>query len=362
MIKSAYIHIPFCETICSYCDFCKYYYRKEWADDYLNALEEEIRKRYQKEELATLYIGGGTPSALTLEQLDRLFSILSRLNLSKEVEYTVECNIENITEEKISLFRNYGVNRVSVGIQTFQEKHLAFLNRKHTKQEAIEKILMIKKYIPNVNIDLIYAIPGSTMEDLEADLDCFLSLDIPHLSTYSLIIEKHTQLYNHRVEPVAEELDLAMYEKIKERLKDYHHYEISNFAKEGYTSSHNLTYWNNEEYYGFGLGASGYIGDIRYTNTRSLTEYGKGNWVYEEQALTDKEKMENEFILGLRKIEGISISKFQKLYHQNPLEMKVVQTLLTKNLLCKKDDFLFIPEQYLYISNDILIHFLDLEE
>ncbi len=362
MIKSAYVHIPFCETICSYCDFCKYYYQKEWVDDYLNALEEEIEKRYQGEELATLYIGGGTPSVLTLEQLERLFSILSRLNLSKEVEYTVECNIENITEEKIKLFRNYGVNRVSVGIQTFQEKYLSFLNRHHTSEEAITKISMMKKYIPNINMDLIYAIPGETIEELENDLDTFLSLDLPHLSTYSLMIEEHTKLYHEKITPIPEELDSQMYEKIKERLKDYEHYEISNFSKKGYASLHNLTYWNNLEYYGFGLGASGYLGNIRYTNTRSLSHYLKGNWVYEKQALTPLETMENEFILGFRKREGISLSQFQKKYHKNPLEMKVVQELLLKKFLVHQNDFLFIPEKYLYISNEILVCFMGIEE
>ncbi len=361
MIKSAYIHIPFCETICSYCDFCKYYYRKEWVEEYLEALQEEIEENYQGEILDTLYVGGGTPSVLSLEELKTLLEILSSFSLSKEVEYTFECNIENITEEKIKLLATFGVNRISIGIQTFQEKHLSFLNRKHTKEEAISKIRMIKRYIPNINMDLIYAIPEETMEELEDDLTTYLSLEIPHLSTYSLIIEEHTKLSLQKVEPISEELDREMYEKIEEKLGSYHHYELSNFSLPGYESRHNLTYWNNEEYYGFGLGASGYVGKTRYTNTRSLKDYVEGKRRRESHLLSKKERMEEEFMLGLRKVEGISLSKFQKKFHCSAISFPEVQSLLKRGLLKQEGDTLLIPSCYLYISNTILVELIDLE-
>ncbi len=362
MIKSAYIHVPFCTSICSYCDFCKFYYDERIVSNYLISLEKEIMENYQNEELETIYIGGGTPSSLSLEELKRLLTIAQRFHFSKNYEYTVECNIENITEEKMKLLSDYGVNRISIGIQTFQEKYLKFLNRKNTKKEVFEKIKMVKKYISNINVDLIYAIPGETIEELEDDLNCFLSLNIPHISTYSLIIEEHTLLYNQKIESISEELDLKMYEYIQERLSNYHHYEISNFALSGLESKHNLTYWNNEEYYGFGLGASGYIHSMRYENTRSMNHYLSGNYILKSHVLTEKEKIENEFILGLRKINGISLTVLNKKYSKDFLKSKTIQELLNKGLLIQQQDFLKIPLKYIYVSNDILVHFIDWEE
>lgn len=362
IIQAAYIHIPFCATICSYCDFCKFYYQKEMVDDYLKALQEEIISQYHGESLKTIYIGGGTPSVLSLEELTKLFEILSFLKKEEKYEYTIECNIENITEEKIILMRSYGINRISIGIQTFQEKYLSFLNRHHTKQEAIDKLKMVQKYIKNINVDFMYAFPSETLEELESDLDELLSFQIPHISTYSLIIEDHTLLKNQKVEAISEDLDASMYSLITDKLREYHHYEISNFAKKGFESQHNLTYWNNLEYYGFGLGASGYIKGVRYTNTRSITNYQLGNRRYEEDTLSIQEKMENEFLLGLRKTEGVCLTTFQLRFYKDPLQSNTVQSLLEKKLLVVDGEYLKIPEEYLYISNEILLHFINWEE
>lgn len=361
-MTSAYIHIPFCENICTYCDFCKFYYNKKMVKEYLNAAESEIKEMYNGEELETIYIGGGTPSSLSLEELKELFSILSILKRTSKCEYTMECNIENITEEKIKLISSYGINRISIGIQTFQEKYLKFLNRNHKQKEVYEKIKMIKKYIPNINVDLIYAIPGETLKELEYDLDSFLELDVPHISTYSLMIEEHTVLNNKNIVPISEELDLKMYQLIQKKLKKYHHYEISNFALPNYESKHNLTYWNNEEYYGFGLGASGYIHSTRYENTRSMNHYLKGNRVLESHLLNQNEKIENEFILGLRKLEGISLNELEKKYNKNFFNSETIQSLINKGFLELKNNYLLIPTKYLYISNEILVYFINWKE
>ena len=276
MIRSAYIHIPFCMSICSYCDFCKFYYNREMVNKYLSALEQEINSRYKGEVLNTIYIGGGTPSCLNIEELTRLFEILKVFKIDN-LEYTIECNIENITEEKLVLFKKYGINRISIGIQTFNDKYIKYLNRNHTKNSAIETINLVKKYFDNINVDLIYALPKQTLEELGNDIDIYLGLDISHISTYSLLIEPHTMLYNNNEENIDENLDYEMYKLICNKLSDYEHYETSNFGK--IKSRHNLVYWNNEEYYGFGMGASGYINSIRYDNTRSFNEYIKGNYV-----------------------------------------------------------------------------------
>ena len=358
MIKSVYIHIPFCMTICSYCDFCKFYYNQELVDKYLIALNKEIKERYQGEEINTIYIGGGTPSCLNLQELTKLFEILKQINV-KNIEYTIECNIENIDEAKLQLFKKYGINRLSIGIQTFNKKHISYLNRHHTKEEAIDKINLAKKYFDNISIDLIYAIPNQTLKELSDDLDIALALNIAHISTYSLIIEPHTILYNDGIKNIDEDLDYEMYRLICTRLKNFEHYEISNFGK--FKSKHNLTYWNNEMYYGFGAGASGYIGDIRYTNTRNLKKYFNGNYVYEEEKIALNIDIENEFILGLRKLEGIDKNSFYEKYNIDLLKIEVVKDLIKDSKLIFFDNHLKLNYEYLYTSNDILINFIGID-
>ena len=362
MIKSVYIHIPFCKTICSYCDFCKLHYHSKWVNEYLNSLEKEIKANYQNEVINTIYIGGGTPTCLTLDELKKLFDILKGFNVSEKVEYTIEGNIESIDESKIRLFKSVGINRLSIGIETFNEDYLRLLNRNHSIEDVKEKIVLMKEIgLTNINIDLIYALPKQTVKEVKEDLEEFLKLDIPHISTYSLIIEEHTKLYIDSVKNIDEDLDLLMYEEIHKSLTSngYNQYEISNYSKEGFESKHNLTYWDNEEYYGFGLGASGYINNIRYTNTRSLSNYTSGQYIYEEKVLTEKEIIENAFILGFRKIKGINIVSFKKRYNIDILKNKVIEELIKANKVINDGENIYINPEYLYVSNDILVNFID---
>ena len=361
-MKSVYIHIPFCSSICSYCDFSKFYYNEDWVNQYLEALNNEIDLNYKGEVLKTLYIGGGTPSCLNIEQLTELFNIIKKFNLSTKVEFTFECNVENINKEKLEFLYKKGVNRLSIGVQTFNNDLLKILNRHHTKEEVIEKINLAKSIgFNNINVDLIYAIPKEDMNILKNDLDLFLSLNINHISTYSLIIEPNTKLYIDKFKNIDEDLDYEMYKYICTKLKKngYNHYEISNFAKDGYESSHNLTYWNNEEYYGFGLGASGYVNGIRYDNTKNLNKYLNKNYIYESHELELKETIENEFILGLRKVKGINKKIFQDKYNINIKDINHVKKLITDGKLLEDEDNIYINPKYLYTSNDILIEFLN---
>lgn len=357
MIKSAYIHIPFCDSICSYCDFAKFLKSTNYVDKYLSSLEKEIQKNYKGEVLNTLYVGGGTPSCLNICELEKLLKILSSFN-TENLEYTFEANIENIDEEKVNLLKQYGVNRISLGIQTFNPKYLKFLNRNHTKDEVFEKIDMIKKYIKNINVDLMYAFPDQTLDELKEDIDIFKNLDVPHISTYSLIIEKNTVLHNQKIENIDSDLDALMYELIINSLSNYHHYEISNFAKNGYESCHNLVYWNNLEYYGFGLGASGYVNSIRYENTRSINNYFNGKTRYSEHKLEKKEKIENELILGFRKIDGINIIDFKKKYDMDIFDVENINELLKQDKLILNNNMIYINPKYIYTSNDILLLFI----
>lgn len=361
-MKSVYIHIPFCSSICSYCDFSKFYYNEVWVNQYLEALNNEIDLNYKGEVLNTLYIGGGTPSCLNIEQLTKLFNIIKKFNLSTKVEFTFECNVENINKEKLEFLYKKGVNRLSIGVQTFNNDLLKILNRHHTKEEVIEKINLAKSIgFNNINVDLIYAIPKEDMNILKNDLDLFLSLNINHISTYSLIIEPNTKLYIDKFKNIDEDLDYEMYKYICTKLKKngYNHYEISNFAKDGYESSHNLTYWNNEEYYGFGLGASGYVNGVRYDNTKNLNKYLNKNYIYESHELELKETIENEFILGLRKVKGINKKIFQDKYNINIKDINHVKKLITDSKLLEDEDNIYINPKYLYTSNDILIEFLN---
>ncbi|MBQ9318343.1 MAG: radical SAM family heme chaperone HemW [Bacilli bacterium] len=361
IVDAVYIHIPFCQTICSYCDFCKMFYNETLVNQYLIELEHEIRQSYKGEEIKTLYIGGGTPSCLNIHQLNRLFGIIKIFHLNQNYEYTFECNIDSINEEKLELLKNNGVNRISVGIQTFNNKFLEYLNRNHTKSLAINNLCLTKKYFRNINVDLMYAFKSQTIKDLDNDLDLLISLAIPHISTYSLIIEKNTKLYINHEQNIDEDLDYQMYQHIIQKLQknDYIHYEISNFSKDGYESKHNLVYWNNLHYYGFGLGASGYLQDIHYENTRSINSYLKGNYRYDQHKLDNDETIENEFILGFRKIKGINKKEFYNKYKIDISNNEIVKKMLNANKLIDDGENVYINRDYIYLSNDILVEFLN---
>lgn len=358
---SLYLHIPFCQTICSYCDFCKIFYQSQWIEPYYEAVAEELKTTYQGEMLSTIYLGGGTPNALTIKELERFLKLLDSLPKTSDYEYTVECNIELLTKEQLTLFKRYGINRISLGIQTITP-HLKELNRFHTKTEVEEKIKWIHEAgIININADLMYALPGETMDELKQDLAFFTSLPITHISTYSLMLEPHTKLYIEGTTPIEEQLDADMYELILKTLKQagFDHYEISNFARPGKASKHNLTYWHNQSYYGIGVGASGYIKDIRYTNTRSLSDYLKKQTNRTTEVLTKRDKMQYEMLLGLRLVEGVNEAVFQEKYGVSIFEVFKTQSLLDANILCFQQGCFKIPEHKLYVSNEILLHFMD---
>lgn len=359
-VKSVYLHIPFCKSICSYCNFCKMFYNEKMVDRYLDCLEKEIKSRYQGEVLDTIYIGGGTPSCLSLKQLERLFQIVDILKKSNDFEYTIECNFDSMTKEKLELFQKYEVNRLSFGLESISSKNLKLLERKESK-EKVEEVIFLAKTLgfSNINIDLMYAITTEDRKDLEKDLAFILSLDIPHISCYSLMIEENTKLYLKKIKYIDEELDFFMYNDICNKLKKkYHHYEVSNFAKEGYESRHNLAYWNNLEYYGFGLSAAGYLENVRYTNTRSISSYLRGKTVYEKEVLDKNSKMSYEMILGLRKLDGVSKNDFYLKYQEKVEEVFTISYLIEKGWLLDEDGYLKIREENIYISNEILVYFL----
>ena len=361
MTTSAYIHIPFCDHLCTYCDFCKRYNYEFIVNRYLDALESDIKDNYQGEVLKTIYIGGGTPSCLNIKELTKLMKIVKLLKLDNSYEFTFECNPENITDEKLIILKENGVNRISLGVESTNDELLKYLGRNHDFKMVKEKVKLIKKYFNNINVDLIYALPNETINDLKSDLENIVSLDINHISTYSLEIHDNTILGIKKTKPILEDLDSDMYNEICCYLKenDFKHYEISNFCKNGTYSRHNNVYWKNNEYYGFGLGASGYVNSIRYDNTRSMIKYVNGNRILNKEKLTKKDKISYELILGFRLINGINKKDFEKKYGISLIEQYNIRDLIKQGLLVDDGKYIKVSYDKLYIENSILENFVD---
>lgn len=368
---SAYVHIPFCTQICYYCDFSKVFIKNQPVDAYLEALIKEFES-YQINSLKTLYIGGGTPTAITAKQLDYLLSHLQQhLQLDQLEEFTIEANPGDLTEDKIAVLRQSAVNRISLGVQTFNDKQLKQIGRSHTEAQIYTTIASLKEAgFQNMSIDLIYALPGQTIQQVKENVAKALALDIPHLSLYSLILEHHTVFMNKmrrgKLQLPTEDLEAEMFEYIISEMEasGFEHYEISNFTKPGFESRHNLMYWNNDEYFGCGAGASGYLDGIRYRNRVPIQHYLKavadGNARLSEEVLTKEEMMEEELFLGLRKKSGVSVSRFQEKFGLS-FESRygsVVRELQAQGLLVKDKDFVRMTKKGLFLGDSVAEKFI----
>ncbi|KAF1133999.1 coproporphyrinogen III oxidase [Streptococcus agalactiae] len=368
---SAYVHIPFCTQICYYCDFSKVFIKNQPVDAYLQALIREFRS-YDITELRTLYIGGGTPTSISAVQLDYLLTELSRdLNLNTLEEFTIEANPGDLTVDKIEVLQKTAVNRVSLGVQTFNDKHLKRIGRSHNEAQIYSTIDALKTAgFQNISIDLIYALPGQTMDDVRSNVAKALSLNIPHLSLYSLILEHHTVFMNKmrrgKLHLPTEDLEAEMFEYIISEMErnGFEHYEISNFTKPGFESRHNLMYWDNVEYYGVGAGASGYLDGIRYRNRGPIQHYLKGvsegNARLSEEVLSKNEMMEEELFLGLRKKEGVSIGKFEQKFGTSFEKRygQIVQELQSDGLLKENNGFIQMTKKGLFLGDTVAEKFI----
>lgn len=368
---SAYVHIPFCTQICYYCDFSKVFIKNQPVDAYLQALIREFRS-YDITELRTLYIGGGTPTSISAVQLDYLLTELSRdLNLNTLEEFTIEANPGDLTVDKIEVLQKSAVNRVSLGVQTFNDKHLKRIGRSHNEVQIYSTIDALKTAgFQNISIDLIYALPGQTMDDVRSNVAKALSLNIPHLSLYSLILEHHTVFMNKmrrgKLHLPTEDLEAEMFEYIISEMErnGFEHYEISNFTKPGFESRHNLMYWDNVEYYGVGAGASGYLDGIRYRNRGPIQHYLKGvsegNARLSEEVLSKNEMMEEELFLSLRKKKGVSIGKFEQKFGTSFEKRygQIVQELQSDGLLKENNGFIQMTKKGLFLGDTVAEKFI----
>lgn len=372
---SAYIHIPFCEHICYYCDFNKVFLEGQPVDEYIEALLKEARlslSEHPIEKMETLYIGGGTPTSLNAAQLDRLFGGLREILPYENGEFTVEANPGDLSAEKLDVMRNYGVNRISMGVQTFDDRLLKKIGRKHNAQDVYDTIqLLEKKDFRNVTIDLIYALPGQSLESFRDTVERALALDLPHYALYSLILENQTMFMNWvrrgKMHLPEQEVEAQMYAETIEAMEKAGRmqYEISNFAKPGFESKHNLVYWNNQNYFGIGAGASGYLENRRYKNRGPIQHYLKSLNddrlpILEEEHLSEQEQIEEEMFLGLRKILGVEKAVFEARFKQSITDVygDVVEKLKQQKLITETDTSIHLTKTGLFRGNDVFEEFL----
>ena len=368
---SAYVHIPFCTQICYYCDFSKVFIKNQPVDSYLEHLLQEFHS-YDIQKLRTLYIGGGTPTALSAPQLELLLDGLTKnLDLSVLEELTIEANPGDLDADKIAVLKNSAVNRVSLGVQTFDDKMLKKIGRSHLEKDIYENIDRLKLAgFDNISIDLIYALPGQTMDQVKENVAKAIALDIPHMSLYSLILENHTVFMNRmrrgKLPLPKEELEAEMFEYIIAELEraGFEHYEISNFSKQGFESRHNLMYWDNAEYYGIGAGASGYVDGVRYKNHGPIRHYLKavedGNARINEEHLTQREQMEEEMFLGLRKKSGVSMARFEEKFERSFQELygDIVKDLIQQGLMQVEGDRVRMTKRGLFLGDTVAERFI----
>lgn len=340
-----YIHIPFCKQKCSYCDFCSYAEKQDLISKYIKCLLQEIKEvgsnnradfEIGKDDLfsvKTIYIGGGTPSLIESKYIVQIMEeIKSNFELDENAEITIEVNPGTVTLEKLEDYNKVGINRLSIGLQSTHEHLLKEIGRIHTYLDFLDTFRFAREAgFENINVDLMIGLPNQTLAEVQDSIEEIVSMEPEHISVYSLILEEGTPLFKKVEEGLElpdEELERKMYWTVKQILEanGYNHYEISNFAKQGYESKHNLDCWNQKEYIGFGVAAHSYTNGIRYSNIENLEQYIKNyeedkteeNLVFHEKQ--DMEAMQKEYmLLGLRKIDGVSIQEFKIKFVANPV-------------------------------------------
>ncbi|EDT79654.1 radical SAM family heme chaperone HemW [Clostridium perfringens] len=372
---SLYIHIPFCAQKCLYCDFPSFARKDHLRKAYIEALNKEIislREKHNNLEINTIFIGGGTPSVLEADELECLLKEVAKLNMAKDIEYSMECNPGNLTEEKLEVMKKYGVNRISMGLQAKQDNLLKGLGRIHNYKTFKENFLLAKKVgFNNINVDLMFGLPNQRLNEWEETLREIISLEPAHISAYSLIIEEGTAFYNlyenDKLKLPTEEEERKMYHLAKKILEEngFNQYEISNYAKEGKECRHNLAYWNMDNWIGVGSAAASYINGKRIKNISSVEEYinsinEKGEAVEEIINNSKNDNMEEFMFMGLRKINGIDENEFKNRFSMNINDVygEILNKYIDEGLLIRESGRIFLSEKGIEISNVIMADFL----
>lgn len=371
---SIYIHIPFCESRCHYCDFCSSLLNESNVEKYFKYLRKEIKLQedfLSDKVIDTVFIGGGTPSSVDSKFIKEIMKDLSAFTFSKDREITIESNPNSLTREKSQSYFSSGINRLSIGAQSFNEDILKRIGRIHKKGDiyrAIENARVAG--FENINLDLMLALPGQKFSDIEESIREVKKLNLPHISYYSLILEERTKLFrDHEKSPMAfptEDEDRKMYHYVVNELKKIglHQYEISNFAKEGFKCRHNMTYWKLRDYISFGLSASSNIGNLRYTNFYNFKDYYEALYKNEKpigfsEKLSKTDRI-NEFIMmGLRLNSGLNLNEFHEKFDENFLIIydEEIEKNLKTNLILLEDDNLRLTEKGRDLSNQVELDF-----
>ncbi len=360
--RSLYIHIPFCAHVCGYCDFVKAVYHKDLADQVLQRIAEDLKQF--ADPFDTIYIGGGTPSALDQDQLTLLESLLMPL-ITSNTEYTMEINPETIDLQKLSTIREMKVNRLSVGVQAIQDNLLSVLTRKHTWQQAVDAIAMMRSLgFDNISIDAMYGIPTQTTDDFAETLNAFIRLDVEHISLYALTIEPNTAFARQNIQPVDNDLEGSFYDLAHRMLTSngYNHYEVSSYAKRNRKSRHNLAYWHYDDFIGIGPGAASKIGVVRTINTSNIHYYLSKQKLLKEKIILNKEESMFEFLMmNLRLSEGVNIQKFKEAFDVDLLEKyhHAIEAATQKGWLIVDFDTITTTYQGRLFLHDVLVLLMD---
>ena len=356
-----YLHIPFCKQKCYYCDFLSFANQEGFQREYFDSLKEEIKDFFDKNqyEISTIYIGGGTPSFV---EGNFIKEILQQIPKNHAEEITIEVNPGTVDLDKLQLYKDIGINRLSIGLQTTQDRLLKQIGRIHTFGDFLNTYNWAKEIgFDNINVDLMIGLPNQTIADIKQSLEKITELEPKHISVYSLIVEENTKIAqlieSHELILPNEELERNMYWYVKNylELKGYSHYEISNFALKGYESKHNLDCWNQEEYIGFGLAAHSYLNNTRFSNIENLSKYLNNGWknkvIQENQ--NESSKKSEYMLLGLRKIDGVSIRKFKEKFGENPIFIfrNELNKLVGKGLIIIQEDNIKLTNKGLDLAN-----------
>ena len=382
-----YIHIPFCKRKCEYCDFKSYAGKEELVDEYIKWLKYEVKEVGEGNRLdyennldklaivKTIYIGGGTPSLIDSKYINEILEVVKQnYTLENDLEITIEVNPGTVNQEKLEQYKKSEINRLSIGLQSTHDRLLKKLGRIHNYEEFLNTFELARKVgFENINVDLMLGLPEQSIEDLKESVEEIIKLNPEHISVYSLIVEEGTPFYKkleeNELDLPEEEIERKMYWTVKQELEKagYIHYEISNFAKAGFESKHNLSCWNQEEYIGFGTSAHSYTNNVRYSNIDSMEEYidnfkkesEADNFVFHEKQNEDS-KMKEFMMLGLRKKEGVSIKEFKNRFTLNPIFVyrKELEKLVTEELIEIDGDKIKLTNKGLDLANLVWEEFI----
>ena len=380
-----YIHIPFCKQKCYYCDFVSFSDKIELQEKYIETLIKELKSyNFEEYDVTTIYIGGGTPSYISSGLIKKVLeNIKSKIKNNKtkweDIEITIEVNPGTVNKEKLEEYKNQGINRLSIGLQTTNDILLKKIGRIHTYKDFLDTYNLARNIgFANINVDLIIGLPEETISDVKKDLENIIKINPEHISVYSLIVEEGTKIENllneNKITLPDEECERRMYWYVKNTLElnGYNHYEISNFAKENMESKHNINCWDQKEYIGLGISSHSYVENIRYGNTSNLEKYIENNDFANEQELEtkkirivdevqSKEDMEKEYMmLGLRKTEGIKVSKFKEKFGENPIYIfrNELEKLVKENLIIVDGDNIYLSNKGLDLANLVFEEFI----